>query len=61
MWGEVWCTFNTVLITEPADTIMITCVINICHIVALCCLTPVVIDNAKKPKLELAKFQTTVI
>ena len=30
---------------------MITCVINICHIVALCRLTSVVVDNAKKSEL----------
>ena len=31
---------------------MMTCVINICHVVALCGLTPVVVDNAKKSELS---------
>ena len=50
--------FTIVTIISLADTsgqieidqYMVTCVINICHIVALCGLTPVVVDNAKQSK-----------
>ena len=36
---------------------MITCVINICHIVALCRLTSVVVDNAKKSELARIRIR----
>ena len=39
------------------DQYMVTCVINICHIVALCGLTPVVVDNAKKSELTRIRIR----